>query len=357
MRRLALMLLGCCGVACSVPPGGAPQPSEEGEGVGVSVGEDAAVAEVERGDTQDSVVSESALAVGSEDQLLARARSHVRGGRVSEAVRRELLESKDANHRHAARLLQAIAGEPPAAVIARTRGPVLAVEVAAVDQLFEPEAEVEARPPEQSEPPKQAEPPKPAEPPKQAEPPGIAVELDEPIDRPPKLSSLPPDSPAWHWFVGTPVYVEAEPQPVSAELRIDTASLVGPLPLLLRERPPTPVAAQPSKADAPRLVILTSLALRPGASANQLTLELAGAGAARMHVQPLTGSSVRLLVHDAGAVPSFLSARPSAPGVEVVDVARYDRTLEIEVELAPGWTLQRIASLPNGASVQFSGNE
>jgi hypothetical protein len=62
---------------------------------------------------------------------------------------------------------------------------------------------------------------------------------------------------------------------------------------------------------------------------------------------------VRLWTHDAGAVPGFLSARPAAPGLAVVDVARSDRTLEIEVELASGWALQSVTSLENGARVQF----
>ena len=70
-------------------------------------------------------------------------------------------------------------------------------------------------------------------------------------------------------------------------------------------------------------------------------------------MQPLTGGRVRLFVLHAGAVPSFLAARPSAPGLEVVDVVRDDRRLEIEVELAHGWALRGVESRENGATVQF----
>jgi hypothetical protein len=149
------------------------------------------------------------------------------------------------------------------------------------------------------------------------------------------------------------VVVPQPPEPVVVEPNIELETIVGPIPLLLRERPPM-LDAPTTGGDGPRLVILTSLSLRPGASPQSITLELAGAGAVKLDAQPLTGGRIRLSALDAGAVPGFLAARPSAAGLEVVDVARRDRRLEIEVELGQGWALQSITSLENGASVQFA---
>lgn len=324
------MLLSCCAMACAAPPGG-ESPRDEGAVAVEQLGSDPAP------EVAPEHAPEHALELDADDPLLARARTRVRGGRVAEEVRRELVESADPDHRHAARLLQAIAGEEPAAVLARTGA--VAVEVAVAEELFEPEAELEPQPR-----------PQPAEP---VEPHQVAV-ATEPIDRVPKLSAIPIGSPAWAWFATGLVIVEPPREELVIEPTIDLESIVGPLPLLLRERPPMPAAPKPVSGDGPRLVILTSLALRPGSTPNEATLELAGAGAAKLSAQPMTSNRVRLWVLDAGAVPGFVSARPTAPGLAVVDVARRDRTLEIELELASGWALQSVTTLDNGASVRFA---
>lgn len=320
MRRVGLTLLGCCAIACAVPPG-AEAPREGA---------------IEQPDETEPEPEPPVDEVDRDDPLLAEARSRVRGGRVPAALRRRLIESDSPDHRHAARLLQAIAGEPPASVIARTGGSSVAVELAAAE-LFEPEPDVEVEP-------ETIEPVMPVMP-------VMAPEPDEPIDRPPKLSSFTPGSPAWQWFASGLVVLEPEPEPVEIDPHVELEAIVGPLPLLLRERPPIP--AEVTTGDGPRLVILTSLSLLPGTTADQASLEIAGAGAVMVGTQPLTRGRVRLFVRHAGAVPAFLAARPSAPGIEVVDVARRDRVLEIEVELAPGWTLRGVTSLETGASVQF----
>jgi hypothetical protein len=71
-------------------------------------------------------------------------------------------------------------------------------------------------------------------------------------------------------------------------------------------------------------------------------------------VQPLDESRVRLTITDAGAVPSFLAARPSDMGVTILDVARREHDVELELALAPGWRLVALAQLGNGATVGFS---
>jgi hypothetical protein len=328
MRGFGLMLLGCCAFACAAPPSAEPD-----------------VVEVEVEVEQPSEPEPRDEAEGEEvDPVLARVRGRVRSGRVPESLRRELLESDQPDHRHAARLLQAIEGEPPASVLARAAA--VAVEVASAEELFEPEPELEPAA-ELVEPSGEIE----IEIEIEVEPePESEDDLDE---RPPKLSSFPIGSPAWQWFASGLTVIEAPDEPIVVEPWIETHTLVGPLPLLLRERPPVPEAPAADPGEGPRLVILTSLALRPGSSSELTALDLAGAGLVRLDAQPLTSRSVRLTAIDAGAVPTFLAARPSAPGLEVVDVARRDRRLEIEVELGPGWYLRAVTSLGNGASVQF----
>ncbi|HLT37594.1 MAG TPA: hypothetical protein VK034_14975 [Enhygromyxa sp.] len=305
-------LLGCCAIACAAPPGVEGRP-----GAGA----------IEQPDEAEPEAEAELEAPEGDDPLLAEARGRVRGGRVPAALRRRLVESDSPDHRHAARLLQAIAGEPPAAVLARTGGRG-SVEVEPMVDLAAPEL-FEAAPESPSEP-----------------------ESPELSERPPKLSSFVTGSPAWRWFATGLVVVEPEPEPAEVDPDIGLETIVGSLPLLLRERPPIPEDS--TIGDGPRLVILTSLSLRSGSSRDVATLELAGAGAVKVGVQPLASGRLRLFVLHAGAVPGFLAARPSAAGVEVVDVARRDRQLEIEVELARGWTLRNVTSLGNGASVEFA---
>jgi hypothetical protein len=328
MRGLGLTLLSCCAFACATPPSTDADADADASESEVEV-EQPSAPEPRR---EAEVVEEGA------DPLLAQARSRVRSGRVPEALRRELVASDKPDHRHAARLLQAIAGEPPASVLARTGGG--AAEIASAEELFEPEEELEPDA-ELVDPLAEAD--------AEAEP---EAEDDAP-ERPPKLASFPIGSPAWEWFASGLTVVELPKELVVPEPRIEIDAIVGPLPLLLRERPPLPELYDDQADEGPRLVILTSLALRPGSSSDVTTLELAGAGEVKLDAQPLTSGRLRLTAIDAGAVPSFLAARPSAPGLEVVEVARRGRRLEIEVELGPGWYLRAVTSLENGASVQF----
>jgi hypothetical protein len=265
------------------------------------------------------------------DPLLARARGQMRRGRVPDAMREQLLASRDPDHRHAARLLQAVAGETPAAVLSRAAG--------------ESEAlVVEPRP--QPTIPKSAEPdaPEPVAP-----NPSVALVESDPsddarLDPPPKWDDVPPDSPLRSWLAGS-VALDPPPPPVSIELPIER--LLGPELLLLRERPPR----VPSGKD---LVILTSMSLWPGRDAGEVWLEFAGSGPANVSVQPLDQSRVRLTIVDAGAVPSFLAARPEGMSLTILDVARREHDVEIELALAPGWRFVAVVQLGNGATVGFS---
>lgn len=276
----------------------------------------------------------------ADDPLLARARGQMRRGRVPDAVREQLLASRDPDHRHAARLLQAVAGETPAAVLSRAAG---GGEPSSVPQP----SPIELPPANLPEP--EAAEPAPAVL-KPTEPAAALVEEDRSddarLDPPPKWDDVPPDSPLRVWLAGGVDEVEPEAPPLAIDLPIERL-LEPELSLLLRERPPRIPSGE-------AMVILTSMSLGPGQDADELQLEFAGSGPANVYVQPLDQSRLRLTITDAGAVPSFLAARPSGMGLTILDVARREHDVELELALAPGWRLATLARLGNGATVGFS---
>lgn len=273
----------------------------------------------------------------ADDPLLARARGQMQDGRVPDAVLAQLLASRDPDHRRAARLLQAVAGETPAAVLSRSSGDV------EPSPALDPAA-IELPPlPEPAEPPSPSEPvavPKPSEP---VELPEEDRSDDARLDPPPKWDAVPPDSPLRVWLAGAHE-AEAPSPPVAIDLPLER--LIGPELLLLRERPPRAPSGD-------GLIILTSSSLAP-VDADHLRLELAGSGPANVWAQPLDESRLRLTIADAGAMPSFLGARPSSLGVTILDVVRREHDVEIELALAPGWVLATVTPLGNGAAVDFS---
>jgi hypothetical protein len=269
----------------------------------------------------------------ADDPVLARARGQMRRGRVPDAVREQLLASRDPDHRHAARLLQAVAGETPAPMLPRAGG----------------EAAPDPEPVELPNSP-EPEPVEPSKPSKPAEPVLALVEEDRSrdaqLDPPPKWDDVPPDSPLRSWLAGSTTETEPEAVPVAIDLPIERL-LAPELSLLLRERPPRIPSSE-------GLVILTSMSLSPGNDDGVVSLELAGSGPVHAFVAPLDQSRVRLTIPDAGAVPSFLAARPAGGGLTILDVARREHDVELELGLAPGWRLVSLTRLGNGASVGFS---
>lgn len=103
---------------------------------------------------------------------------------------------------------------------------------------------------------------------------------------------------------------------------------------------------------APALAMLTRLRLSGGN--DKVTLKLNAADRVVMGIaeQPQSGL-VRLVVESAGALPAFLQARPQLAGVKVVDVRRGEDTVQISVELTPGWKARGPRSGASGASVEF----
>lgn len=271
------------------------------------------------------------LGAPAEDPLLARARGQMRRGRAPDEVREQLLASRDPDHRRAARLLQAVAGETPAGVLPRER-------------VESPESPAPPRPtsPEPA-------PPQPSAPEPEPTAPAIVVapdpESDTRLDPPPKLEHVPPGSPLRAWLeIRVP---EVEPDaPAPVELPLER--LLGAEPLLLRERPPRP------SSDA-GLIILTRASFRAEVDKDVVWLELVGSGpVVGMWMQPLDEFRVRLTIPDAGAVPAFVAARPESAAVLVLDVARRGRDVELELALAQGWRVGKIERLDNGAAVGFA---
>jgi hypothetical protein len=254
---------------------------------------------------------------------------------VPDDVREQLLASRDPDHRHAARLLQAVAGETPATVLSRAAG----------GSKFVVSDPADVEPPD---------PLQPARPEPEPIEPGVApVEVapveqdrsdDDRLDPPPKWDDIPPESPLRSWLAGAN---EAEPPPPPVAIDLPIERLLGPELLLLRERPPRAPSSD-------GLIILTSMNLWPGDDAGDVWLELAGSGPANVWVQPLDHSRVRVTIPDAGAVPSFLAARPQGMGLTILDVAWHEHDVEIELALAPGWRLLALTQLGNGATIGFS---
>jgi hypothetical protein len=337
VRTPGLIAIVGIALACSGPPS-----AREAEPTPV---EDADVSSQDEA----SAVTPTEPGEPAPDPLLAKVRAQLHGGRAPAELRRQLLESRDPDHRHAGRLLQAIANEAPEPVLTRALGSV------PVDPAAAPKPEVSERPspPEPSPTPEPEVVPEPEPEVVRDEAPAAPAPGfdDETVDPPPKLSSLPAGGPVRAWF-DTGV-IEVEPEPAPAEPEISVERLLGPELLLLRERPPVPAAPVAKPGAGPRLVILTSVSLRLDPSGDAIVVEFAGAGPASLMFVPCSSTRSRVLIMNAGAVPSFLTARPTRPELEITQITRRDTLIEIEIEYARGWSLRGATPLANGASVRF----
>jgi hypothetical protein len=345
VRTLGLIALVGIALACAGPPSAReaePTPLED----------DDVSSQHEASAVRPTQVEPGELAP---DPLLAKVRGQLRGGRAPAALRRQLLESRDPDHRHAGRLLQAIADEAPEPVLTRALGP------APVNLVSERSPPPDPRPAPEPEVSERPSPPQPRPTPKpdvvRDEPPaapGPGFD-DETWDPPPKLSSLPAGGPVRAWFDAGVIEPAPAPEPAlaPAEPEISVERLLGPELLLLRERPPAPPAPVAKPGAGPRLVILTSVSLRIEPSGDAIVVELAGAGPASLMFVPCSSTRARVLIMNAGAVPNFLTARPTRPELEITQITRRDTIIEIEIEYARGWSLRGATRLANGASVRF----
>ncbi|EDM73897.1 hypothetical protein PPSIR1_11701 [Plesiocystis pacifica SIR-1] len=277
---------------------------------------------------------------------MARARASLRGGELNPALRGELFASSAPQHRHAARLLQAIDGGGELPVLAHADGP------AAVEAEPRGEGIAGVRLPE---------------------PPSVAAE--DPPEQPPvgtparpEANRPEPDRPEPGAEAGAEAAPEEAPEPGPSEAgEADEpptpgfdlwTAVVGEEPLLAR-LPPPPSLDEGHESLVPHrdpslargLVILTRLAIGEGSTGVQL--ELSGAGPVTVERRLLSSQRLLLWIDGAGAMPTFASARPRSPELAVTDVRRNEGRVEIEVELAEGWACSGAVSQPNGARVDF----
>ena len=177
--------------------------------------------------------------------------------------------------------------------------------------------------------------------------------------RAPKLERFAPGTAVRHWYEGIDPLEPTEAQDEDTVEAFDLwRAIVGEEPLLTTLMPPPPILSAPSELVPNRdptlargLVILTRLDL--ARSEDALTLTLSGAGPVTVEQRPLASQHLLLWIDGAGAMPGFTGARPRSDELAVVDVRRDEGRVEIEVELAAGWTLDERRSLANGAAVRF----
>lgn len=363
LRRGRLAIAGLCvGLACA----DAPPSLGEAETSGVEA-------------TPEPDVQPPEAPKAPVDPLLARARASMQGGRVPASLRRELLASSNPHHRHAARLLQAVADEDPEPVLSRAGAlPVADGEEIAAETgqpAGEPAADsvepVEDEQPRPEPPARVEEPPKPAPKPIPAPPEEEELAVGDPR---PELARLPADAPLRLWYADL-LELEAARE---ADAKLDGEDPAAPEgfdlwtavvgePPLLASLPPPPSAPRelsetPDPSLAVALVILTRLSLEPvgggegdgDGEGEGAVLTLAGAGSVEVSSRLIASQRWLVWIDGAGAVPSFSSARPRLDDVAVVDVRRNQTRVELELELAPGWSLVDAEPLENGARLRFS---
>ncbi|NVB41776.1 hypothetical protein G6O69_28340 [Pseudenhygromyxa sp. WMMC2535] len=313
------------------------------------------------------------------DPLLARARAAIYGGEVPAALRRELLASTDPEHRRAARLLQAVAGEAPSETLERRGvGAPRAPSGPAVMPALPPQPGQRAQGAEFAESTEEIGAKAPAGEGADAtagdprEPvPARGEASDEPELEPQSwdLERLPEGS-SIRQFYGDRLALAAIEAEVSgdAESAGDPSELWGPLrgeaQLLLAQLPPAPSLSEAPDELAPHrdpslargLVILTGLSLEGEASEGGVELVLTGAAPVTVHSRVLASQRLLLWIDGAGAMPTFTGARPrDEAALVVLEVRRDESRVELELDLAPGWELARSETRPNGARLYFSG--
>lgn len=119
-------------------------------------------------------------------------------------------------------------------------------------------------------------------------------------------------------------------------------------------------AGAPTRADTP-ISVLTSMKLERIGSVVALTFHgsdtvdvgIVAQGDTDKKAAKNKPKTRRFVVEAAGAIPTFLQARPTLEGVAVKDVRRGDKTVQIEVQLDPGWKVSVRSKLDNGFRITF----
>ncbi|MCX4244725.1 hypothetical protein OEB96_29130 [Paraliomyxa miuraensis] len=111
---------------------------------------------------------------------------------------------------------------------------------------------------------------------------------------------------------------------------------------------PTPTQPSPSRGAAS----LGKLALRSTAKGAVLTIAAPSSLVVGVANQPASGL-VRLVIESAKAGGAVLAARPRVEGAEVTGVRQGQDTVQITIQLDPGWTLGSVQPFSGGAKVNL----
>jgi hypothetical protein len=150
--------------------------------------------------------------------------------------------------------------------------------------------------------------------------------------RPAEEADAPDDTPRLR--VGEAPEVEPEPDSTPPA---DPAEATAPSP---------PAAKRPSKID------VSALSLARTSKGATLTIKAPGGVTVGIANQPASGL-VHLVIEGASASPKVVSARPSIAGARVTRVRRGEGTVQITLDLEPGWTLGSVRRFAGGAKVNL----
>lgn len=118
----------------------------------------------------------------------------------------------------------------------------------------------------------------------------------------------------------------------------------------------TPVTEPPPQGPPPRAKTsrreLSGLSLQPTDGGATLTIKAPGGVTVGVANQPSSGI-VRLVIEGASARPKVVGARPKVAGARVTGVRKGEDTVQITLQLDPGWRLAGVKPFSGGARVKL----
>lgn len=168
--------------------------------------------------------------------------------------------------------------------------------------------------------------------------------IGQPIAAEPELPAPAHDGPS----LKAPSLAAAPVDPVSVDpVPVPPAGAAAPAPKSKPAPPTPPPVASDGRA--------TVSALKLAKSKKGATLTLRGTGKLMVGTaNQLSSGVVHLVVDRASAGSAAVSARPSINGVAVTAVRKGQGTVQITLQLQPGWTLGPIRGFSGGARVTFN---
>lgn len=112
---------------------------------------------------------------------------------------------------------------------------------------------------------------------------------------------------------------------------------------------PSPTPAAPPKPPKPTV---SSLAMNKTTKGATLTIKADG-GVTVGVANQLASGIVHLVIEGATASPKIAAARPSVTGAKVTRVRKGQGTVQITLDLEPGWTLGKVSKFAGGAKVRL----